>query len=58
VPSFTPNKVTPIVCALLTPVRFRVTSVVPLPLVLETVPVPDVIVAAVNVTGTANVTST
>ena len=54
IPSLTPTRVIPIVCALDTPVRFTKT-LLPLVLVLLTVPVPDVTVAEVNVTGAANV---
>ena len=57
VPSFTPDKVNVIVWALVTPVRFTVTAVVPLPVVLEMVPVPEVTAALLKVTALANVTS-
>ena len=49
VPSFTPNKVTVILCALVTSVRLTVTVVVPLPPLLLTDPVPAVTDALVNV---------
>ena len=50
-PSLMPNKVTVIVCALLTPVRLTVISVVLFPVMLETVPLPDVTAALSNVTA-------
>ena len=58
VPSFTPDKVKVMVWALVTPVRFTVTAVVPLPLVLATLPVPELTEALLNVTAFGNVTTT
>ena len=52
VPSFTPDKVNVIVWALVTPVRFTVIAVVPLPVVLEMVPVPEVTGRAIECHGT------
>jgi len=46
----TSNKVTVMVWALETPARFTVTEFVPLPLVLETLPVPVVTAALEKVT--------
>jgi len=56
-PSFRSNSATLIICAFATPLRFTVTRVVPLPLVLTTNPVPAVTAAFVNVTGLKKVTT-
>src|SRR5438128_2460291 len=53
----TPNKVIEIVCALATPVRLTDTWL-PLVLVLETDPVPEVTLAELIVTAAGNVTTT
>ena len=56
VPSFTPAKVTVILWPVVTPVRFTVTAVVPLPAVPATLPVPEVTVAPFAVFGLLKVT--
>ena len=55
VPSFTPDNVTVILCALVTPVRLTITVVVPLPLLPLTVPAPAVTAALLKVTELAKV---
>ena len=51
VPVFTLDKVTDILCALVTPVKLTVTAVVPLPVTLLTIPMPDVIAALLRLTA-------
>ncbi len=58
VPSFTPESIRVILCALLTLVKSTVTVVVPLPLLLLTDPAPELTDAFVKVTELAKVKTT
>jgi hypothetical protein len=55
---FTPFRVMVIVCALVTPVRLTIAVVVPLPLLLPTLPAPELTAAPVKVTALGNVNTT
>ena len=56
VPLLTSNSATVTICALVTPVRSRVTWFVPEPLLFETFPVPVLTDALLNETAEAKVT--